>query len=306
MERPTSEKSIEIDSNLWLRDGELRVVWKLLAFAGVFLLTAFVLFAVALTLGLHGRLSFLLLQMVAVTAATLFCMAVIERESFLHIGLRMDSSAIRAALAGVGLASVMLTLVFVVELTTGIARTTFLPLDAGKAASILASGLLFFSIVAIEEEMIARGYPFLVLQRRYSNVVAILLTAIVFSLMHAGNPSVTVFALINIFLAGVWFGVARVLSATLWLPIGLHLAWNFMLGTVYGYPVSGIIGESVLKTDTAGPEWITGGYFGPEGGILVTVVLAVGTLALFHPAVHRCCHPTGCETQTIEKHEVAE
>jgi membrane protease YdiL (CAAX protease family) len=214
-------------------------------------------------------------------------MLLIEKRQITDVGLFLRVPAHRAFWIGNGLAAGMILVVFAAELSTGLARTMSLYLETGESFSIVAFGFVQFGFVAAGEEVLTRGYPFYALQRRFNALTAILLTSLVFSFMHVTNPSVSIFALVNIFLAGVWLGAARVLSGGLWLPIGLHLSWNFVLGSILGYPVSGIVEMSVLRTEVSGPLWITGGYFGPEGGVLVTVILIAGTLALFHPALRR-------------------
>ncbi len=287
MERPPAEESLIPERSLWLRDGDLRIAWKLAAFVGVYLFVSFFLLPLAMFSRFDHPLLFPVIQASATLAATLFCMMLIEKQSLLDVGLWFRPPALHAFLIGNGAAAGMMVLVFAAELSSGLARTIMLSLEIGASLNIIAFGLLQFGIVAVGEEVLTRGYPFLALQRRYNSTVAIVATSVVFSLMHAANPSVSSFALVNIFLAGIWLGIARVLSGGLWLPIGLHLSWNFVLGSILGYPVSGIVEMSLWRTEVSGPLWITGGYFGPEGGVLVTVVLIAGTLALFHPALRR-------------------
>jgi uncharacterized protein len=287
MERPSAEESLIPERNLWIYDGEVRIVWKLSAYVGVFHFFGFLLLLVSFLLHQSTTLVYSIALTLAAFAATVFCMLLIEKRSVVDIGLWFRAPAHRAFWIGNGLAAGMILLVYAVELSTGMARTIMLSLEIGASLNIIAVGFLQFSIVAVGEEVLTRGYPFLALQRRYNSTAAIVATSVVFSLMHAANPSVSSFALVNIFLAGIWLGIARVLSGGLWLPIGLHLSWNFVLGSILGYPVSGMVEMSLWRTEVSGPLWITGGYFGPEGGVLVTVILIAGTLALFHPALRR-------------------
>ena len=70
-------------------------------------------------------------------------------------------------------------------------------------------------------------------------------------------------------------------SGQLWIPFGLHAGWNFFLGPVFGFPVSGMLEDSFIKLTINGPEWITGGDFGPEGGFLVLPMIGIGVILLF-------------------------
>ena len=84
-------------------------------------------------------------------------------------------------------------------------------------------------------------------------------------------------------LVGVPFSIAYLRTRMLWLPIGMHFAWNFVQGFVLGLPVSGIQSPvSLLRAEVHGREWLTGGSYGPEGGVLAlaSILLATGYLAL--------------------------
>jgi membrane protease YdiL (CAAX protease family) len=125
---------------------------------------------------------------------------------------------------------------------------------------------------ALHEELVFRGYPYQVI-RRTNRVAAIVLSSIVFALLHAGNDDVTLLALLNIGFGGVILALAYEWYERLWMPIGLHLAWNLMSGPILGYDVSGFsTGTSVFTTIVKGPPLLTGGSFGVEASILMTGV----------------------------------
>jgi membrane protease YdiL (CAAX protease family) len=107
---------------------------------------------------------------------------------------------------------------------------------------------------------------------------AALLSSAFFAAAHLGNPSVTVFSLINVALAGVLFAFAYMKTRSLWLPFGIHYAWNFSQSTLYGLPTSGLLTpeKTLILASQEGPDWILGGSFGPEGGILATAALVIG------------------------------
>ena len=132
----------------------------------------------------------------------------------------------------------------------------------------------------LHEELVFRGYP---LQKllRWNRPAAILLLAFVFAALHARNTAVTPLALANIFLGGVLLGLARDRTRNLWFPIGLHFAWNVVAGPLLGHEVSGHRPlTSVLAEAGAGPEWLTGGAFGIEGSVWMTVVECAGIAAM--------------------------
>jgi uncharacterized protein len=156
----------------------------------------------------------------------------------------------------------------------------------GAAASPRALGhatLLFF-LVAVFEESLARGVVFRLLEQGLGTWAALLLSALFFGFLHTFNPGATVLSSVAIALeAGVLLGAAYVASRSLWLPIGMHTAWNLFEGPVFGAPVSGVEIPSLLLARFPGPDWLTGGRFGPEAGlptVVVGSVLGAGFLLL--------------------------
>jgi CAAX protease family protein len=139
--------------------------------------------------------------------------------------------------------------------------------------------LIFVSIIllfgAVGEEMLFRGYGFQVLVRAIGPFATILPTAVLFGLGHSYNLSFNGLALFNTILWGVLLGYAFVRSGDLWLPIGLHFGWNWTL-PVLGVNLSGftmgVTGYSVQWK--IGALW-SGGAYGPEGGLLTSVVAVV-------------------------------
>ena len=77
------------------------------------------------------------------------------------------------------------------------------------------------------------------------------------------------------------FGLGYVLTGELAIPIGLHIAWNFLLGSMFGLPVSGIPAPALFLVVQRGPDMWTGGAYGPEGGLLGTLVFTFGSVCIF-------------------------
>jgi membrane protease YdiL (CAAX protease family) len=132
---------------------------------------------------------------------------------------------------------------------------------------------------AAMEEVLFRGYGFQRLLDSLGTVGAVTVMSILFSAVHIENGSVTALSSINTALAGVLLSVAYLRTRALWLPIGLHWAWNFFQGGIFSLPVSGIrFAQPLLRAASVGPAWFTGGSYGPEGGVVVTVVSICGIL----------------------------
>jgi membrane protease YdiL (CAAX protease family) len=160
--------------------------------------------------------------------------------------------------------------------------------DAGSTLGGLGlvAGLLFYAGVALVEEFIIRGYLLVnaaegvrsvVDTDRTAVLVAVVATAALFGVLHAANPGGTSLSLLNITLAGLFFGLVYAATGRLAFPVGVHVTWNFGLGTVFGLPVSGLAADNALVAVTpTGPVLLTGGSFGPEGGVVMLVSLAAG------------------------------
>ena len=138
--------------------------------------------------------------------------------------------------------------------------------------------LPLLAVAAWLEELLFRGYPFQVLTERFGPAVAIVVTSLIFGAMHGANPSVTALALANITLAGALLAIAFWRSRDLWLATGLHFGWNAVMAfadlSVSGLPMEVPVIDAVLT----GPTLATGGGFGPEGGLAVTVASLAGIL----------------------------
>ncbi len=140
--------------------------------------------------------------------------------------------------------------------------------------SLFLSFLLFI-MVALNEEIFVRGYILNNLMTSMNKYWALWISAVIFALFHALNFNLSWLAMINLLLAGVILGSTYIFTKNLWLPISLHLFWNYLQGPILGYSVSGQKIESMLKVNLLGNRSINGGEFGFEGSIVCTVMLAV-------------------------------
>ncbi len=149
--------------------------------------------------------------------------------------------------------------------------------------TVISSFGVFF-IAAASEEVMFRGYILQTMIRAKLAWLGILLTSIPFALVHLGNPDANLFSTLNTALAGIWFGVAYLKTRSLWFPFGLHLAWNWFQGAVFGINVSGIsqiAPNPIFRAVDQGPTWLTGGHYGVEAGAVCTVALIISTLLIW-------------------------
>ncbi|WP_208629586.1 CPBP family intramembrane glutamic endopeptidase [Paenibacillus ferrarius] len=160
----------------------------------------------------------------------------------------------------------------------------------------LVWGFLLFIGVAVNEELFARGYLQGLVKERFGTISAVTVSTLVFALLHSFNPGMwsNPVPLLNLLLAGLLFGLCREFSQSLWMPIGLHLSWNYLQGCIFGFQVSGTPMPSLftLKMSYSDSALISGGIFGAEGSLVTTVILMIGIagLVLFYRRPTKTLH----------------
>lgn len=142
----------------------------------------------------------------------------------------------------------------------------------------LIKSILLFTIVAIVEETLFRGYILKNLMSAFNKYTALILSSILFSIMHALNPNVDLFSLFVLFLAGIVLGLSYIYTKNLWFPIAIHLSWN-LFQKLLGFNVSGQDTYSIIEFKTNGSNLINGGAFGFEGSylsIIAEIIIIIG------------------------------
>lgn len=141
-------------------------------------------------------------------------------------------------------------------------------------------------VSGVVEEIVLRGLFFRLVERLLGSWIALAISAALFGALHLSNPNATLSAAVAIALeAGVMLAALYMVTRRLWAAIGLHAAWNFVQGGVYGVAVSGFAQSGLLRPAIQGPDWLTGGRFGAEASVpavLVNSVFAIGLLIVAH------------------------
>lgn len=165
----------------------------------------------------------------------------------------------------------------------------WLRLEAGPPGSSLVAAVsfgLFLAPAAFWEEMVFRGYAFTALEEWWGSVAAIVITSAAFGLVHFANSGASVGAIAVVVLAGAMLGGVLVVTRSLYAAFAAHLAWNWTLAGVFHTAVSGVpFATPDYRMVDAGPDWATGGVWGPEGGVAAVTGLGVATIYLY--ARHR-------------------
>jgi membrane protease YdiL (CAAX protease family) len=280
--------------------GRLRSGWRVVVFIAVFVALLFLLstlvrigYAVGLQIAPErslGRftedLIFRLMLFVAALLAGYICNRWLEGLPWRAFGLTRHAGWWRDFLVGSLIGFVSLALAAAIAAAAGGLRFTASPRTMLlQVVQTLSLSAVLFIFAALAEEALFRGYPLQTLTRARLAWLAVLLTSVPFATVHLQNPNVVKgFTFINTALAGVWLAVAYLRTRSLWLPLGVHWAWNWALGSVFGLPVSGITNlapNPLFRGTDFGPAWLTGGSYGIEGGVACTIALIISTIFIW-------------------------
>ncbi len=148
--------------------------------------------------------------------------------------------------------------------------------EAGTAIGWVRAVVAHFGILAVAayaEEAVFRGYAYQALVRGIGAIPATVLASGGFALAHAQNTNVDALALVNIFAAGVMLSVAYLRTLSLWFATAVHLGWNWGMASLLDLPVSGLtmFDTPLYEPVVRGPDWLSGGAFGPEAGLAGTL-----------------------------------
>jgi hypothetical protein len=144
----------------------------------------------------------------------------------------------------------------------------------------LSVSIVSWLIISFNEELSFRGYILQRLTQAWGLPAAVVVSSLIFAMVHVLNPNVQPLAMVNLFAAGLLFSCAYLVSRSLWLPIGLHIGWNLAEIHLLGLPGSGMTEPALIRSVVHGPEVVTGGAFGPEGGLLGLAAIVLGIIIL--------------------------
>lgn len=205
-----------------------------------------------------------------------FRVKVIEKRSFSSIGFNKNNWLKKYSLGfliGLAMMSIIVLILFPFGYIT-IEKNPIQPVGVSAIASVLV--ILFGWIIqGATEEIVTRGWLLNILSTKYNIGVGLLISSTLFGLMHLTNPNVNYIAVINIILVGLFYGLYVIKTNDLWAVCGMHSAWNFAQGNLFGFEVSGLdvsVG-SLIDLNLVGSDFVTGGIFGPEAGITATFIL---------------------------------
>lgn len=281
----------------------LRAGWRLLIFAALFMVINLTLtFTIRAILGKlkgGGILWFLLLGLSA-TLAVYISRKYIDKENFISLGLKPDKSAVLDLISGFINSGIVMGCIFFTMLFTGLIEFkgfSWWTENTGPdvhfttaALPVILTVLFKLMIVAWWEELAWRG---MILQNSIKGVGvmwAVIINSVLFGLVHAANPDATVLSTLLIILITPQLIYAYFKSGNLWLPMGIHLGWNFFQSSIFGFAASGQNSPSLIMQEPIGQDWLSGGQFGAEGS-LILIPFTIGSLFLIHWWVKKTRYP---------------
>jgi membrane protease YdiL (CAAX protease family) len=234
-----------------------------------------------------AALFFLLVRFTSTLLAALVAgwllLALVEKRPLGDLGFRPQRKAWLEILIGLAIPTAALLLVCVPLILLGAWQYRA---DDGTWTGWLsgcAQLLVLLVVPAAGEEALFRGYPFQKLVELVGPVIGTLGASALFAVAHGNNPGIGVFAMINIFLAGVMLSIAYLRTGSLWFASAVHLGWNWQIGGPLDLPISGLelFDTPLYQPSHLGSAWLTGAEFGPEGGIAGLLALALVTAGVW-------------------------
>lgn len=207
----------------------------------------------------------------------LFTWKVIMKRNIKDMGCTSFKTDKKDFFMGLFLGAVSIFLVFLLLLVTGFGRVaqwkpTF-SLDT-------ITYLITFLLVGFAEEIYGRGFIMGVLKQTKNVPLIVIVSSIIFALLHGINAGFTVIPFINLALVGILFAYMYIKSNNIWMCIGYHITWNYFQGNVFGLNVSGNEVQGLITTVVEDQNIFTGRTFGPEGGLFVTFILLLNFLVV--------------------------
>jgi uncharacterized protein len=235
-------------------------------------------------IGLVGLCALLLLPFGLLAAVVLGWVRMVERRPLATLGLAADGAVIGYARGlGLGFATVLLVVV-VIWLAGGYRAEAWA--SAWLAPSTLpgiVALLLCFAVQAGAEELLFRGWLLSVLARKFNLALGVTISAALFCALHY-SPGQAPLATLNIFLFAVFAAALAWRSQRLWLAMGWHAGWNWLLAVGFELPVTGLdagVPALLVALEPTAAAWLSGGTQGPEGSIACTLFFVAASVVLF-------------------------
>ncbi|WP_222843479.1 CPBP family intramembrane glutamic endopeptidase [Roseivirga misakiensis] len=199
----------------------------------------------------------------------------VDKSPFINLGFH-TKNRLKEFLYGIFLGLIIISLGFLLLLYL---EEIFI-VEVNFDLEELVISIMLFTSVAVVEETLMRGYILKNLMSSFNKYVALVISSILFALMHSFNPNISLFSLFDLFLAGILLGLSYVYTKNLWFPIALHLSWN-LFQTLLGFNVSGQDTYSIIEFQIQESNLMNGGLFGLEGSYISIVAELIAILVIW-------------------------
>ncbi|MCM1121346.1 MAG: CPBP family intramembrane metalloprotease [Eubacterium sp.] len=220
-----------------------------------------------------------LVSTIGMTAVTIAFCRFIQKRRPAQIGFTKQQAG-KDYLVGAGMGFLLFSAAVLICVLTGALKINGISETFGIGMFVLF--IIGYMLQGMSEEVLCRGYLMVSIGRRYPMWIAILSNSLIFAALHLLNDGISVLAIMNLSLYGVFASLYFIEKGSIWGVAAFHSVWNLVQGNFWGLRVSGMVTEcSVFQSTLAdNRDFINGGAFGPEGGLAVTVVLVAGIVVL--------------------------
>jgi membrane protease YdiL (CAAX protease family) len=261
------------------------VVWRIVAFYAICIGVLLLLQTLAALVGgprsvNPGSAWYQWMTLGAVLTATWVMLRGVDKLSWREVGLDRSAAAPRLLVKGlalgaltIGVASLFLLSIHMLRIDRTAPGSWWS--EAGHSMMVLLPAGFF-------EELFIRGYAFAILRRAAGWKFALIATSIVFGLLHLANPGADSESILAVIVAGFFLGAILLVTKSLYAAGAAHFAWNWVMAGALHIAVSGIKSpDPDYRIVDSGPDWLTGGPWGPEGGIAAVVAMFIVLFYLY-------------------------
>ncbi|HEX9563712.1 MAG TPA: CPBP family intramembrane glutamic endopeptidase [Gemmatimonadaceae bacterium] len=210
----------------------------------------------------------------------------VEPRGWAYVGLGREALQPRLLGAGALAGAAAIAIPAGVLLALGWLRVA--PTDPGSASGAAAAAMALLLPASLWEELFVRGFAFAILRERWGSVKALLATSTAFGALHVLNAGATLLSVSVVTLAGIFLGLVLVRTGSLYAAWAAHLSWNVVLVVGLHASVSGVeLPAPGYRVIDAGPDWATGGPWGPEGGLFAAAGLVAAVWIIYRRPLRR-------------------
>ncbi len=221
-----------------------------------------------------------IITLLSLTLITFIVRRVIDRRSITSLGFDIDRKTLLDLLVGFAIPGLLMGAIFLFELGMGWLEVIDYVWEIAPVESWIPDlifWLFIYCAVGFQEELLSRGYHLQNIAEGLNLPLGILISSLIFAFLHLGNPFFSLTSFLGLIAAAFFLAFAWLRTRQLWLPIGLHIGWNFFEGNIFGFAVSGTDTFKLIRHEVAGPSLVTGGEFGPEAGLILIPAMLLGT-----------------------------